>query len=100
MASKSLDGLASASAAIDQQVITDEVLGVRQGHRKGVGHIINGKRKVADTSYFAIASRSEQSQVAKDHRRLAERVDTQQCDLKAQHREINAFKVFITQALD
>ena len=36
VASGSLDSLASVPACIDERLITDEVLGVRRGHRKGV----------------------------------------------------------------
>ena len=55
--------------------------------------------KAPDTSYSTVAFGSEQSQVAEDQRRLAERVDTQQCHIKAQHHEINALRAFITQML-
>ena len=63
---ESSDGPALASAAIDERVIVDEVLGVRRGHYKGVRHIVKDKRKVFDTSYLTVASRPEQSQVVED----------------------------------
>ena len=99
MAGESSDSPASVSAAIDELVIAEKVLGVRRGHRKGVRRIVKGKKKVLDTSYSIAASGSEQSQAAEDQHRLVERVDAQQRDLEAQHRKINALKAFITQAL-
>ena len=59
---ESSDDLVSAPAAIDEQVIADQVLGVRKGHRKGIEHIIKGRRKASDTSYSSVtAGLSEQS---------------------------------------
>ena len=74
---ESSDDMALASTTIDKQVIADEVLGVRRGHRKDVRRIIKGKRKALDTSYSTFASRLEQSQVAEDKHQLAEQVDAQ-----------------------
>ena len=62
---ESVDGLASAPAAIDERVITDEVLGVLQGHRKGVGRIVKGKKKAPETFYSTLSSGS-QSQVIEE----------------------------------
>ena len=100
VAHESSDGPASVPATIDEQVITEEVLGVRQGHRKGIRRIVKGKRNAPDTSCSTIASGQKQSQVAEDQCRLAERVDVQQYNIEAQHRKINAFKAFITQVLN
>ena len=59
---KSLDDPVSAPATIDEQVIADQVLSVRRGHRKGVGCIIKGRRKVPDTPSSSVATGlSEQS---------------------------------------
>ena len=85
MAGESSDDPALASAATDEQVIADKVLGVRRWHRKGVGSIVKGKRKVLDTSYSTVASGSKQSQVAEDQHRLVERIDTQQHDIEAHY---------------
>ena len=74
---ESSDGLALASAAIDERVIADEVLGVRRGYRKSVGRIGKGKRKVLETSYSTLAYGSLQSQAAEEQSQLAERVDAQ-----------------------
>ena len=52
-----------------------------------------------DTSYLIVTSGSEQSPVVEDQHQLAERVDTQQRDIKAQHHEINALRAFINQTL-
>ena len=86
----------SSPTAIDKRVITDEVLGVRRGHRKGIEHIVKGKKKAFETSYSTLSSGS-QSQVAEEHNHLGERVDAQQCEIDAQHCEIDAFKALITQ---
>ena len=75
VAGESSDGPVSTPTTIDEKVIADEVLRVQRGHYKGVGCIVKGKRKALDTSYSTIASGSEQSQVAEDQRRLAERVN-------------------------
>ena len=49
-------------------------------------------------SYSIVTSGSleHSSQVAKNHRRLAEQVDAQQHDNEALYRELYAFKAFIT----
>ena len=54
-----------------------------------------------NTFYSIVATRlsKQSSQVAEDHRLLLERVDAQQHDNEALHRELAAFKVFITQTL-
>ena len=46
----SLDSSASAPAYIDERLIADEVLGVRRGHRTGVGRIMKGKGKASSSS--------------------------------------------------
>ena len=43
-------------AAIDERVIADQVLGVLQGHCKGIGHIIKGSRKAPDTPSSSIVT--------------------------------------------
>ena len=58
VAGESADGLASAPTAINERVIADELLGVRQGDHKGVGRIVKGKKKVSETSYSTLASGS------------------------------------------
>ena len=92
---ESPNGLASEPTTIDERVIADEVLGVCWGHRKGVERIVKGKKKVLGTSYSTVASGLTQSQVTNDRRRLVERLDAQQHNLEAQHREINDFNTFI-----
>ena len=47
---ESLDDQVLAPAAIDERVITDQILGVRRGHRKGIGGIIKGIRKAPEHS--------------------------------------------------
>ena len=75
MAGESSDGPALASAATNEWVIADEVLGVQLGHRKGAERIVKSKRKAPNTSYSTVASGSEQSHVAEDQSQLFERVD-------------------------
>ena len=52
-------------------------------------------------SYSTVVSGSSEqlSQVAEDHRQLAERVDAQQRDNEALHRELNTLKALITHTL-
>ena len=66
--------LISTPVAIDERVITDQVLGVRRGHRKGVGHITKGRRKVSDTpsSSAAIGSSEQSAQAVEEHHLLRE----------------------------
>ena len=78
IAGESADDPASTPVAIDDRVIADKVLGVWRGHRKGVGHIVEGKRKMPKTSYLTLASGLSQSQC-----RLVERVYAQQRDIEA-----------------
>ena len=85
----SADSPASASAAIDKRLIADEVLGVRRGHRKGLGRIVKGKGKTSSTSYLTLSSRS-QSQAAEQQRRFNKR-------LNAQQHEIDTLKAVIAQ---
>ena len=91
--------MASGPTAINDRVITDEVLGVWQGHCKDVRRIIKCKKKEPDTSYSIVATGSKQSQFAEDQHRLAKRVDAQQRDNEALHHKINSLKSFITQTL-
>ena len=58
VAGESPDSPASVSAAIDEWVNVDEVLGVWREHRKGVGSIVKGKKNAPNTSYSIVASRS------------------------------------------
>ena len=74
---------ASAPIVVDERVISDKLLRVRRGHYKGVGRIIKGKRKASNTSNSTVAFGSKQYQVAKDKRRLTERVDDQPCGVEA-----------------
>ena len=53
---ESSDDPVSAPAAIDERVIADQVLGVRRGHRIGVGNIIKGRRKTLHTSSSSTAT--------------------------------------------
>ena len=75
---KSSDDSASAPTTINERVIANQVLGVRRGHRKGVRHIIKGRRNAPDTFCSSVATGlSEQSsQAAEDHRLFRERVDS------------------------
>ena len=75
--------------AIDERLIIDEILRIRQEHRKGIRRIVKGKRKASMTSY-SIVSFVLQSQVAEEQRRLGQRIDTQQW-------EIDTLKVVIAQ---
>ena len=54
----STDSSTSAPAPTDERLIADEILGVRRGHRKGVGRIVKGKGKASVTSYLILSSRS------------------------------------------
>ena len=73
--SGSSKSLASMLACIDERLIVDEVLGVRQGHWKGVGHIVNAKGK-ASTSIltFSLVSLSQ----AEKQRHIDEKFEAQQ----------------------
>ena len=89
---ESSDDPVSAPAAIDERVIAEQVLGVQRGHRKGVGRIINGRRKALDTPSSSVVtglSEQQSAQVAEEHRQLREQVYTQQ-------RELEALRAFIT----
>ena len=85
------DDLVSAPSTINEHVITDQVLRVRRGYRKGVRRIIKGRRKAPDTpSLSAATGLSEQSaQAVEEHRLLHEQVYAQQCELEV-------LKAFIT----
>ena len=50
---------ASALVAIDERLITDEVLGVQWGYRKGVRCIVKDKGKVFTSSYLTLSSGSQ-----------------------------------------
>ena len=91
---ESSNDLVSASATIDKHVIVDQVLGVRQGHRKGVRCIIKGRRKAPDTSSSStVTGLSEQSaQDIEEHHLLRKQV-------YAQQRELKALQAFITQTI-
>ena len=53
---ESSDDLVSAPAAIDERVITNQVLGVWRGHCKSVGRIIKGRKKALDTASSSTAT--------------------------------------------
>ena len=86
---ESADDLTLEPVVIDERLIADEVLDVRQGHRKSVGRIVKGKEKASVTSYSTLSSGS-QSQAAEEHRRFGKRLDTQQ-------HKIDTLKVVIAQ---
>ena len=87
---ESSDDSISAPAAIDERVITGLVLGVRRGHRKGVGRIIKSRRKASDTpSLSVVTGLSEQSAQATE--------DIVYCVSKyTLSNELEALKAFIT----
>ena len=90
----SLDDSVSTPATINKHVITDQVLGVRRGHCKGIKCIIKGRRKESNTTSSSVTTwLSEQStQAVEEHRLLHEQV-------YAQQRELEALKGFITQKI-
>ena len=96
VAGESSDSPTLELAAIYEWVIVDEVLKIQQGHCKGIRHIIKGKKKAPNTFYSPVTYGSKQSQVDENQYQLAERVDVQQCDIEAQHHDINALRAFIT----
>ena len=53
-----VDSSASTPTIIDERLITDEVLGVRRGHCKGVGRIVKRKGRASSTPYLTLSSRS------------------------------------------
>ena len=82
---ESSDDPISAPTIIDEWIIADQVLGVRRGHRKGVGRIIKGRRNVPNTPYSSVVTglSNRSAQAAEEHRLLREQVYTQQHELVA-----------------
>ena len=55
----SADSPASTPTTIDERLITNEILGVRRGHRKSMGRIVKGRGKASSTAYSTLSSESQ-----------------------------------------